>query len=887
MPVLTQYPSLQLAQADTDDPVAADLAETADVRFSQPIKDLASQLEKNPLKLYEWVRNNVEFVPGYGSLQGADMCLRTKQCNDFDTASLLISLFRASNIPARYAFGTIDLSAERFKNWAGGFSDSNAAIGTLVSAGIPIAPIVTGGSITGVRIEHVWVEAWIDYNPSRGARHREGDTWIPLDGSFKQYTSRLGVNIAGQVALDSQGFISQIQSTALVNESESHATGVNCGAVRQSLADYQTRASSFLNDHYSEATVRDILGYRTIVKHEFPYLLGTLPYLVTVNGGTVSELPDQYRHKITLRLSGSADTVEITRNLAELAGKSVSLDYAPATQADEDAVKALLPRLEPGETIDPALLPSSFPAYLIMVKPRIKIDGVEIASGQAVGLGQPQALIVSFTEANASVDSFSRKVSAGEYLSLAINTGSSSKGLLRALKARLEATKANLQAGAALSKDEVLGNVLYEAAHSYLAERDAKDLVQASTRELIVLPRPSLAVAGARQETAFLFGAPYTVKAHGLTLDVIGGNASRSLKGSNEEQARFNLNSAIDSLALSHLVLQELYGTAADNVNDISLITLLQAAKDSGIPLYTLNQGNIAAALPDIQISDDSKTDIQNAVQAGHIVVVPKTPVTIQARQMSGYLVVNPDTGAAVAVTDSDINGALAFPQWTSHALSLLLATENTVAWQTGQAGSMISDSFVAAAGNVINGTEELLSGKPSAYTPLLTNGYFNQVVDSELTCYVNAVPGAGPAAPTASCMSAFLGTVCIASGSASISTGNTRPKATIAAASAATIGKMVILDGSGSADAEHDALTFAWSLLAKPDNSTAILNTPDAAVASFVPDYPGEYKLQLIVHDGKAFSDPAVVIVIASRNLVAVPDVDRPDAAGSRGSAY
>ena len=421
----------------------------------------------------------------------------------------------------------------------------------------------------------------------------------------------------------------------------------------------------------------------------------------------------------------------------------------------------------------------------------------------------------------------------------------------------------------------MLGNVLYEAALSYLAEGDAKDQVQAATRGLIVLPRPSLAAAGARLETAFLFGAPYTVQTNGVTVDAIGnGSRSRSLKGSNEEQARFNFNSAIDSLALSHLVLQELYGTDTDNVNGISLVTVLQAAKDSGIPLYTLNQGNIAVALPNLQVSDEIKTDIGNAVQAGNIVVAPKTPVTIGARQIEAYLVVNPDTGAAVAVTDSDINGALAFPQWTSHALSLMLATDNTVAWQTGLAGSMISDSFVAAAGNVINGTEELLSGKPSAYTPLLTNGYFNQVVDSELTCYVNAVLGAGPAAPTASCMSAFLGTVCIASGSASISTGNTRPKATIAAASAATIGKMVILDGSGSADAEHDALTFAWSLLAKPDNSTAILNTPDAAVASFVPDYPGEYKIQLIVHDGKAFSDPAVVSVIASRNLVAVPDV-------------
>jgi len=31
------------------------------------------------------------------------------------------------------------------------------------------------------------VEAWIDYLPSRGAKHSKGDSWIAMAASFKQY----------------------------------------------------------------------------------------------------------------------------------------------------------------------------------------------------------------------------------------------------------------------------------------------------------------------------------------------------------------------------------------------------------------------------------------------------------------------------------------------------------------------------------------------------------------------------------------------------------------------------------------------------------------------------------------------------------------------------
>jgi hypothetical protein len=44
----------------------------------------------------------------------------------------------------------------------------------LCGAGaIPSIGLIEGGKISQIKIEHVWVEAWVDYIPSRGAVNRE------------------------------------------------------------------------------------------------------------------------------------------------------------------------------------------------------------------------------------------------------------------------------------------------------------------------------------------------------------------------------------------------------------------------------------------------------------------------------------------------------------------------------------------------------------------------------------------------------------------------------------------------------------------------------------------------------------------------------------------
>jgi len=87
-------PSVQLAALGdfdftqlpgADDP--AFLAESDEVVLSQSVKDKAAELEHDPVKIYHWVRNNIETIPGWGSYQNSDLTLGALRGNSFDVAS--------------------------------------------------------------------------------------------------------------------------------------------------------------------------------------------------------------------------------------------------------------------------------------------------------------------------------------------------------------------------------------------------------------------------------------------------------------------------------------------------------------------------------------------------------------------------------------------------------------------------------------------------------------------------------------------------------------------------------------------------------------------------------------------------------------------------------
>lgn len=76
--------------------------------------------------------------------------------------------------------------------------------------------------------------------------------------------------------------------------------------------------------------------------------------------------------------------------------------------------------------------------------------------------------------------------------------------------------------------------------------------------------------------------------------------------------------------------------------------------------------------------------------------------------------------------------------------------------------------------------------------------------------------------------------------------------------------GDIVLLDGSGSSDADGDQLAYVWSLVSRPEGSSAALSGSLTATPAFVADAPGDYIIELVVDDGACSSEPDTCIVTA-----------------------
>jgi hypothetical protein len=96
------------------------------------------------------------------------------------------------------------------------------------------------------------------------------------------------------------------------------------------------------------------------------------------------------------------------------------------------------------------------------------------------------------------------------------------------------------------------------------------------------------------------------------------------------------------------------------------------------------------------------------------------------------------------------------------------------------------------------------------------------------------------------------------------IATTNVAPVANAGPDQTVQVGATVALDGSASSDADHDPLSFSWSLLSRPAGSAAALSAANSPSPTFVADVAGTYVVQLIVNDGFVNSDPKTVTITA-----------------------
>jgi transglutaminase-like putative cysteine protease len=660
-------------------PTAADLAETVDVQLTPEIRAKALELGNNPVRIYEWVRNNIEFVPTWGSIQGAQMTMLTKQGNAFDSASLLIALLRASGIHARYVMGTVELPIDKVMNWAGGFTDPNAALNFIASGGVPVTGIRSGGSVISARMEHVWVKAWIDMIPSLGAHHKEGDTWVPLDPSFKKYTYTDGVDFQAAVPFDGQGFANQLNATSTINEQEGSVTNVNSALVQTTLSDYNTKLESYVSQNLPNATASDILGKKEIIRKDQPILPASLPYKVIVAGTETTEVPTVLRHQIDIRLidSDSLGTVfSYSASQPQLAGKRVTISYEPATPADKAIIDSYA-----------AQYASSIPAYLIQLKPVLRIENDIIATGPTVGMGAAQSLTISISSPR-DTNVVTHNLVAGDYTAIGLNP---SKISLDALQNRIDKN----------DYSEPIGEMLHQTALSYWAEVDAFNDVIAKTLKVRNLRHTSELTATAKVSVSSLFGVPTAATYKSRNIDVKLDNQSVLGKIIDTvKESAYMQQSGANSSFLEGAIFDQLFGK---NIGDsISAVSALKRANDQGIPIYKINSSNITVLLPKLQVADEIKTEVANAVNAGLTVQIPKTNVMQLGWSGVGYIISNPVDGTGAYRISGGLNGGDSPAEGTTVIPLPQVPLTGPIAFVVGALSTSVGSILTAESGAVI-----------------------------------------------------------------------------------------------------------------------------------------------------------------------------------------
>jgi hypothetical protein len=110
-------------------------------------------------------------------------------------------------------------------------------------------------------------------------------------------------------------------------------------------------------------------------------------------------------------------------------------------------------------------------------------------------------------------------------------------------------------------------------------------------------------------------------------------------------------------------------------------------------------------------------------------------------------------------------------------------------------------------------------------------------------------------------------GTVNSVASTMTVSTVNTPPVANAGIDRSVSAGKTVVLNGSGSSDANGNALTYHWALITRPSGSTATLSSATTIQPVFIADVAGIYVAQLIVNDGTVNSAPSTVTISSTNS--------------------
>lgn len=300
-----------------------DVAPKSATTLTTEITALARALKNDPRLIYEYVRNNVDYVPYFGSLKGATLTYLEGCGNDFDQSSLMIALLQASGYTnVRYVYGqmTIPLSGDPnlkdMQHWLGIDANNSVISKLFANGGIPASQ-----SGSNWIVNRVWVQLTISNNI------------YLFDPAFKPHQVTQAINLQAAMVYSKSGLF----SAAGGSSGTDYVQNLNETSLRNTLDGYTLSLADFIRSNYPNAQTSELIGGSIIVPQTLTVLPTSLDF-TTSNQVYWADIPDNFIHKVTIQHGG----INQPLNIPDLAGQKLSIVYRASSITTSSALAKLV-----------------------------------------------------------------------------------------------------------------------------------------------------------------------------------------------------------------------------------------------------------------------------------------------------------------------------------------------------------------------------------------------------------------------------------------------------------------------------------------------------------------------------------------------------------------
>jgi|GEM_PF-3054385 len=587
---------------------------SVDTTITPDIQQLADSLNRDPLAIYRHFMQQYTFEPFYqGSLKGAQETLLQQAGNDVDLSSALIATLRAAGLQARYVSGRVRFPAPQVAGWIGTADVINAA-NILATAGYQ-PTLYQDQNRNPVLIELNWT--WAEFY------HAASSSWQALDVSFKPHSRVSGPNLTQDAGLNPANLVQEMERSGQFAERDSIAEP-NMELVDSIAQQHEERLHDYARQR-PDLTPEQLIVQRTVVSQPVNSLPASLPFTIQGTPKRLDSLTDAERQHVQVGLPGFNHKL----SMPAVAANRLTVDYVAATPADQSKIAAAGGLL-------------NVPYKTVNLKPQLRVAGVVVATGNAVSVGSYQTMTVAFWQGNSRTDTVNHNVTAGGIYAVALDTQRVSSTKLQRSLTALNQLKDQHQQN--MLNEAFAGEYLHFLGMSYFRQLDnVIDNVGTGSNSIIF-----------HQISEALISIDLTARPNGtgqllMSVGQRGIDAPRNIYSlfSSNNDASFNRAATLMSVgygasALEHSVFEKTAGWPS-----VSTISYLRFAANHEVPIYSINSSNINTQLPKLDLPADLKNSIQQAVNAGRVVITPKQQLKVGKWLGLGYIVLDPNTGAA------------------------------------------------------------------------------------------------------------------------------------------------------------------------------------------------------------------------------------------------